>query len=174
MILENCELWYLKADPKRPNTQFSSEKPTWELQIRTRDREQKKEWENAGLMVKAIVPDEGEPYFRVNLKKKAFKFDGEPAKPVEVVDANLRAIDPNTVGHESVGNVRIYQRTYDAPGGVKKIASVLMGVQITKLIKYIPQAVEGFELQSGMEVIEPDEEEDHGEDFNVKKDEIPF
>ena len=34
-ILKNCELWFAKLDPKRPNRKFNPENPTWEIQLRT-------------------------------------------------------------------------------------------------------------------------------------------
>ena len=59
-LLKNCEIYYLKADPKRPNAAFNKENPTWEVQIRTSNPEQKAEWESLGLKPKLIVGKEGE------------------------------------------------------------------------------------------------------------------
>lgn len=155
-ILRDCELWFAKLDPKRPNNTFNKEKPTWEVQIRTTSKEQKKEWENLGLSVKAVVPDEGDPFFRVNLRKKSIKEDGEAAGPVKVVGGNLEEIDPNSIGNGSVGNVRIYQYEYSKLGGGKGVASVLMGVQVTTHLVYKPKPrSDEFEATDTV-VIDPD------------------
>jgi hypothetical protein len=160
MLLKDCEIWYLKADPKNPNKRFNPQNPTWEVQIRTEDKEVKKAWEEAGLMVKPIVPDEGLPYFRVNLRKKSMKEDGEPASLVEVIDAKLNPIDPNIVGNGSIGNVRIFQYEYPRPQGGKGLASVFMGVQITKLLVYHPKPREDdFAEEGETEIIEPERSE---------------
>lgn len=155
-IINDCEIWYAKVDPEHPNDKFNVERPTWECQIRTSSKEKKKEWEALNLPVKAIVPDEGEPYFRVNLRKRSIKEDGEPASPVNVVNGALEPIDGNTIGNGSVGNIRIFQYEYPSKTGGKGVASVLMGIQITKhiLFKQKPRS-EPFNI-SETQVIDPD------------------
>jgi hypothetical protein len=135
-IITNAELWFCKVDPKRPNNKFNKKNPTWECQIRTTNKETKKVWESMGLGVKAVIPDEGPSYFRVNLRKKSIKEDGEKASPVKVVNGSLEDIDPNTIGNGSIGNVRIFQYEYPKEGGGTGVASVLMGLQVTKHIVY--------------------------------------
>lgn len=158
MLLKDCEIWFLKADPSRPNKRFNPENPTWEVQIRTEDKEKKKAWEEAKLVVKAIVPDEGPPYFRVNIRKKYLKEDGTQSSHPEVIDANLNPLDPNIIGNGSIGNVRIFQYEYPKAAGGVGTASVFMGVQITKLIKYTPKPREDeFEDAGEMQVIEEDD-----------------
>lgn len=155
-ILKDCELWFCKLDPKRPNNRFSKDNPTWECQIRTTNKTIKKTWEEAGLSVKAVVPDEGVPFWRVNIRKKSIKEDGEKASPIKVVDGKLEEIDPNSIGNGSVGNVRIFQYEYPRKDGGKGIASVLMGVQVTKHIVYVPKPRgDDFETTE-TEVIDPD------------------
>lgn len=136
-IIKDCEIWFAKLDPKRPNAKYNKENPTWECQIRTTSKEVKKLWESLNLSVKAVVPDEGAPYFRVNLRKKSVKEDKEKASPVKVVNGALEDIDPNTLGNGSIGNIRIFQYEYPKNGGKERgIASVLMGIQVTKHIVY--------------------------------------
>jgi hypothetical protein len=159
MIIENAELWFCKLDPKRPSARFNKENPTWECQIRTKDKNVKKLWESLGLNVKAVVPDEGDPYFRVNLRKKSIKVDGEPASPVTVVDGSLQPVDPKTIGNGSVGNVKVFQYDFPQKGGGKGLASVLMGVQLTKHLVYEPRPRDDDFGETITEVIEPDDEE---------------
>lgn len=155
-ILKDCELWFCKLDPKRPNNRFSKDNPTWECQIRTKDKTIKKSWEEAGLSVKAVVPDEGAPFWRVNIRKKSIKEDGEKASPIKVVNGKLEEIDPNSIGNGSVGNVRIFQYEYPRKDGGKGIASVLMGVQVTKHIVYTPKPRGDDFSETDTEVIDPD------------------
>jgi len=178
-ILENCTLFYARLDPKRPNRKFDKENPTWEVQIRTSDKAQKKEWEKLHLPVKAIVPDDGEPYFRVNLKKRSKKEEikeGEkvliPTAPVEVVDSDLETMDPRYIGNGSIGDVRIWQYEYPKTGGGTGVASILTGLQITKYIEYIP---EGFEdsFEKKAEKTEVIKDESAQEPSDKPKPEVP-
>ena len=116
MIIKNCELYFAKLDPARPNAKFNKKNPTWELQIRTSDQETRKQWTQMGLNVKPVVPDEGEPFFRVNLRKKSIKEDGEKASSVDVVDAQLNPVDAKSIGNGSVGNVKVFQYEYTSEG----------------------------------------------------------
>ena len=145
-IINNAELWWARLDPARPNDKFDKDQPTWEVQIRTKDREEATRWKkDLNLNVKSDEHD-GEAFFKVTLKKKSKKRDGAAVDPVKVVDSQLNDIDPNTIGHGSTGNVRVYQYDYDV-GGNQGIASMLMAIQITKLIKYDPSPREDtFEL----------------------------
>lgn len=135
-IIKDCELWFCKLDPKRPNNKFNKLNPTWECQIRTTDKAVKKIWEEMQLPVKAVVPDEGAPYFRVNLRKKSIKEDGTAASAIKVVNGKLEEIDPTSVGNGSIGNVRVFQYEYPRKDGGRGVASVLMGVQVTKHIVF--------------------------------------
>lgn len=155
-IIKNAELHYAKLDPKRPSKRFNPENPTWEIQIRTTDKAVKKEWEALGLSVKAIVPDEGAPYFRANLSKKSLNKEGQPNQPVKVVDAKLREVDPSSVGNGSVGNLRIFQREYVKKTGGQGISTTLMAVQLVSHIVYIPTMGEDFdELEEETSVVAP-------------------
>jgi hypothetical protein len=131
-FLNNVELYFVKCDPKRPNAFYNKENPTWEVQIRTYDRAQAKEWEAQNIQLKAVIPDEeGEkPYWKTVLRKRSIKRDGSPAEPVEILDGHLNNIDPNTIGNGSVGNLRIYQYEYPKGEGTG-IATMLMGIQVT-------------------------------------------
>lgn len=140
MIIKNAELYFAKLDPARPSAKFNKKNPTWELQIRTTDKEVKADWMALGLNVKPVVPDVGEPYFRVNLRKKSIKEDGEKASPVDVVNSSLEPVDPRSIGNGSIGNVRVFQYEYQKETGGKGMASVLMGVQLRKHLVYIPKA----------------------------------
>ena len=163
-LFKNAELWHIRVIPSRPNRKFNRENPTWEVQLRTYDPETRKQWEAQGLTLKAVVPDDGgKPFWKVTLKKKIFKKDGENASPVEVKGGGLQDIDPATIGNGSIGNVRTFQYNYPKDSGGEGIANVLMGIQLTKLKKYTPKPrADDFEEQD-MEIVEEDDDEDGDE-----------
>jgi len=136
-ILKNVELFYPRLDPKKPNSKFNKEQPTWEVQIRTRDKAVKNEWAALNLKPKTVEDDDGKVFYSVTLRKKSKKKDGEVNQPVKVIDGGLNDINPMSIGNGSIGNIRIFQYEYGDEG---KIASMLMAVQITKLNEYIPKA----------------------------------
>jgi len=150
VILKDCEFWFAKLDPKRPDATFNHDNPTWEVQIRTTSKATKSDWQSKGLTIKAQVPDEGEPYFYVNLRRRSLKADKvTPNTPVIVMDGKLAPIAGGTVGHGSTGNVKLYQ--YPSKADTAKegdVTSILVAVQLTKLIMYVQKFSEpsdGFE-----------------------------
>ena len=158
MILKNCEMWY--AILKRPSSKFNKANPTWEVQLRTTDREQRDEWKAKGLKLKTVVPDEGQPYWYVNLKKRKYRADGTEAPPPVVVDAQLEEVDGNTIGNGSIGNVRIHQ--YDSSAeGVTGPVSILMGVQLLKHVVYERKggSFEEFSQEGETEVVKAEPRE---------------
>lgn len=164
MLLEKCEIWYPKLDPERPNAKFSRDNPTWELQLRTKNKEQKKQWEAANLIVKAVMPDVGDPYWRVNLKKKSIAKGGKAANPVSVVDGNLAPVDPLTIGNGSVANIRVFQYEYTkTDGSGKGLATILMGLQLVKHVRYVPKKRDDDFKRTHTETVAPEEPEDDGE-----------
>ncbi|MDH5182285.1 MAG: hypothetical protein OEX12_00210 [Gammaproteobacteria bacterium] len=169
IIVENCELWYCKLDPKFPNKKFSKKNPAWEIQIRTKVKEVADLWRESDLRVKRIIPEDADEnpiiedaYWRVNLRKRSIKADGDPANPVDVVDGNLDEIDARSLGNGSVGNLRIFQYEYENDDDDKGIANMLMGIQVTKHVVYKPKEQAAFG-QTTTEVITPVEDPDEKE-----------
>jgi len=150
-ILKNVELFFAKLDPKRPNATFNTENPTWEVQIRTKDKKQAAEWKALNISVKPDEDSEGKIFYKATLKKKSKKKDKSSGElvanePVQVVSGSLEKIDPAKVGNGSIANIRLFQYEYEM-AGKKGIASMLMAVQITKLNEYIPKPREDdFEM----------------------------
>ena len=165
-VIKAVEIWYPKLDPERPNARYNKKNPTWELQLRTIDKVVKKMWEDElNLNVKAIIPDEGASYFRVNLKKRTIKADGTNAAPVDVVNGAKEQVDPKSIGNGSIANVRIYQYEYPKEDGTKGIASILMGVQLIKHIVYVPKPFDDDFEEEETEVITPAASEADEDDF---------
>jgi hypothetical protein len=143
-ILKQVELFYPRLIPGKPNAKYNKEAPTWEVQIRTRDKKVSKQWADANLKPKLQEDADGKIFYSVTLRKKSKKADGTANQPVQVVNGSLEAIDPQSIGNGSIGNVRIFQYEY---GDEKKIASMLMSIQITKLVEYVPRPNEDeFEM----------------------------
>jgi hypothetical protein len=173
-ILRNCELHFCKLDPERPSTQLNKKNPSWEIQMRTKNKTQKEEWVNQGIKVTAVREDEEGPilYWRANLRRKKFKADGTEADAPEVKDGQLKAVDPNTIGNGSIGNVRIFQYDYkDKETNVEGKATVLMGVQLTKHIIYKPKPRnddDDFEVTE-TEVVDTTDEDEGNEEVSTEK-----
>ena len=141
IILSNVELFFAKLDPANPNSRFDKENPTWEVQIRTKDKAVAKSWKDQNLRV---TPDENDDgvFYRTNLKKKSKKRDGSDMAAVNVVAGDLSPIDPSTIGNGSIANLSVFQYDYNV-SGKEGIASMLMGVQITTLNEYKPAPKQG-------------------------------
>jgi hypothetical protein len=146
-IIKEVEIWWSKLNPKSPNTRVAGQtvNPRWELQMRTKDKEIKKELEGYGFKV-TTEEDEvnGGLYYRANIQKNTHSKDGNENQPVEVVDRKMQPVNPNSIGNGSLGNVR-----FMAPKDSK--ARILLGVQILKLVKYESQNSDGFETYDDAE-----------------------
>jgi len=177
MLIRNAELHYVRVVPSRPNKKYNKDNPTWEVQVRTYDREQKKEWEAQGLRLKAVVPDEegARPYWKTTIKKRIRKADGTDSSVVEVRGGG-KDVDPAIIGNASKGHVRVYQYEYKNDNETG-LANVLQGIQLTKLVKYTPKARDDdFDEDEEMEVVEEendDEDEDEEEMETVEEEEKP-
>jgi hypothetical protein len=136
-ILKNVQMYWVKCDPDRPNAKMDKDKPQWEVQIRTKDKNQAAEWKANHIKVTLVEGDDG-VYYRANLKKKAKKKDGTPNTAPEFVNGKREYVDPNTVGNGSIGNIRIFSYEYPSAAG-PKMTSMLMGVQVTTLNEYVPK-----------------------------------
>lgn len=165
-ILKNVNVYYVKCNPRRPNPKYNRANPTWEVQLRTTDKSVKSEWEKMGLLPKPVLPDDGDPYWRLNLRKKSIKNDKTPSSPVVVVDAKMNPLDPETIGNGSVANVRIFQYEYKKADGTQGIAAVLMGLQILKYVKYESRKQDDFcEEEQETEVVDAQSGGSDDEDF---------
>ena len=167
-ILKACEIHYPKLNPKRPNARYNKKNPTWEVQLRTTSVTVKKHWEAMHLKPKAVLNEEAGTvdYYRVNLRRKSIKADGEPSDPVKVVNGALEPIDPDTIGNGSIGNIRIFQYEYKNDDG-EGVATVLMAIQLTKHVVYTRTAGDDdFDMEE-TETVEENEEFDDSEPSSV-------
>ena len=191
-LISNAEVWFAKLDPEKPNNRLDPKNPTWEVQIRTDDPKQKKEWEDLGLKPKLMIyksgDQEGEPIlnergkkqWKLQLKKKTINNKGEKSDPPTVVNGALKPIDPTSVGNGSIANIRVYLYDYkNSATGAEGKAAVLMALQVVKHVVYVPAPREDDFAVTTTEVVNPVVEStpvDTGEDGNFEdmEDDIPF
>ena len=160
IFVSNVPVYFVKCHPKRPSLAMDPTKPQWELQLRTTDPAVHAEWEALKLPSKFHIPKGKGPadgFYRCNLSKRAFKKDGSPTLPVEVVTGDLRPLDPDTIGNGSIANLRLLAREY-THNNAQKTAWYLMAIQVTVLRPY-EGGNKGFD-SAGFQV----EQEDTGED----------
>jgi len=167
MILKDVTVNYVRVDPARPDMNFNKERGgQWSFQIFTRKKEQAKEWREANIDVKMDEDDEG-AYYKATLSKPVLKADKlTKSEPIEVVNGDLVAIDPNSIGNGTVCNIRVYQYEYTHEG-LKNIKTLPQALQVLKHIvnTWKPGPREGFE-PAVTETIEPKELPDNdAEDF---------
>lgn len=142
VIIKNVEFRWAKLN--NPVEPFGTLQ--WELQV-VADKSREKELSSFGK-VKATTDGK----ISVNLKKKAVKADGTPAAPVRLVNANKEAIDNRSiVGNGSTGNVMVFQRPYEVMGK-SGISTMLVAVQVTKLVEYKSTGGVDFDMLSDEEV----------------------
>ena len=167
-LFKNAELWHIRVIPSKPNRKFNRDNPTWEVQVRTTDPDQRKQWEADGLQLKAVVPDDGgKPFWKATIQKRILKKDGTNAEPVEVKGGGLQDLDPAIIGNGSIGHVRVFQYDYPQDTGGTGTDNVLMGIQLTKLKKYTAKPRDDDFAEEEMEIIEEDDEEDHEGEVEV-------
>jgi hypothetical protein len=146
MILKMVTVNFVKADPVRlPKPYKEGEPRKWSIQLVTTDKAVRDYWKSLSLKITAVVPDDGDPYFKTNIYKNCTKREGGPADPVEVVDGNGTPIDPNRVGNGSICNVRIYQ--WENSTG--NISTQLQAIQVvTWIVKEASQREEFDQVET--------------------------
>jgi len=169
-VLKDCELFFAKLNPNKPNSMFDKENPTWEVQIRTRDKAKAKQWKELSINVKPDEDDEG-MFYKATIKKRSKRRDGTEQKPVQLLGGDLSEIDPDKLGNGSIGNVRVYQYPYNV-GGREGTASMLMAVQVTTYKKYEPKPREDDFDVVEMKVVEVADNQKI--DFSDNEDDINF
>jgi hypothetical protein len=139
-VIKNLTFFWVKLNPTKPVDNYNGDGTEWTLQARfPKSREAEIEALNLGKV--NPVKDDA-TMCQLNLRKKATKADGTPAKPVEVVDAFKMSMDPTIIGNGSEGNVIVMQRPYEIKnpktGKVTKsgVSTTLTKVQVTKLVKF--------------------------------------
>jgi hypothetical protein len=142
-IIRDVQFYWAKLD--NPVDPFKTGTPQWELQIRTEDEAKAKELTDKYYLSMKKVTDDGEVYWKTNLKRKSVNKDGNALEPPVVVNGNKQPIDSGSIGNGSTGNVMLFQYPYDVAGR-KGVASQLSRVQVINLVPYSPSTGTDFDV----------------------------
>lgn len=142
IIIKNVIVNWPKLNPAKPVDNYAGDAQQWEITALIDDK-RRSEFEQFGK-VKEIT--EGKKKFvQRGFQKKAFKADGSPAKPVEVVDVYKNPVDPKTIGNGTKANIMLYVRDYEIKhpktGKVTKsgTTAMLVKMQVVDLVEYVPK-----------------------------------
>ena len=132
-VIRNVNFYYAKLD--KPVSPFGTE--IYDLQVRF-PKERVQEMSAYG---KVREVEDGN--FAINITRKAKNAKSQKT-PVRIVDTEKNPIK-DLIGNGSEGNIIVYQYDWNVSGrsGTK---TILIAVQITNLIKYIPQTEVDFDI----------------------------
>lgn len=138
-IVRDVEFFW--ANVKKPHAPFGTQQ--WDVQLRTTDKETKKQLESLGVKMKEA--DEG--YFFANVKRKTVKANGDAMDPPQVIDSKRMPVDDN-IGNGSKGHVKLFSYPYKV-GGRSGIGCMLVALQVVEHIKYEGKTGVDFDDESG-------------------------
>jgi hypothetical protein len=154
-IVKGVQLWWPKLT--RPTSPFGEE--IYDLQVRV-PAKRKAELEQFG---KTRTVDDAPGMVVLNVRKKANKSDGSPARKPIVVNGARDPLDPDTIGNGSIGNIRLrlndYEIKHPKTGAVTKSGTkaVLEAVQVTTLKVFTPTGGDMNDFdEEEMEIVEQD------------------
>ena len=132
-VIRNVNFYYAKLD--KPVSPFGTE--IYDLQVRF----PKERIEEMSAYGKVRQVEDGN--YAINITRKAKNAKGQKT-PVRVVDAEKNPIK-DLIGNGSEGNVIVYQYDWNVSGrsGTK---TILIAVQVTNLIKYVPETEVDFDI----------------------------
>jgi len=132
-VIRDVHFYYAKLD--KPVSPFGTE--IYDMQVRF-PKERIKEMTAYG---KVREVEDGN--FAINITRKAKNSKGQKT-PVRVVDTEKNPIK-DLIGNGSSGNIIVYQYDWEVSGrtGTK---TILIAVQVTNLIKYVPQTEIDFDI----------------------------
>jgi len=155
-MIKNVTFNWVKLDT--PVENYSADKLIYDVQVSV------PESRKAELEVFRKVRPMGNGMVGINLHKNAFKRDGSESQKVRVVDANKMPLDPKIVGNGSTGNAIVMQSPYELKnpktGKVTKsgTSTMLIAIQVIKLIKYEPKNSMDFDDEEGVPATENDDQ----------------
>jgi len=132
-VIRNVNFYYAKLD--KPVSPFGTE--IYDLQVRF----PKERIEEMSAYGKVRQVEDGN--YAINITRKAKNAKGQKT-PVRVVDGNKNPIK-DLIGNGSFGNLIVYQYDWAVSGRTGR-KTVLIAVQVTDLIKYVPEAEVDFDI----------------------------
>ena len=132
-VIRNVNFYYAKLD--KPVSPFGTE--IYDLQVRF----PKERIEEMSAYGKVRQVEDGN--YAINITRKAKNAKGQKT-PVRVVDAEKNPIK-DLIGNGSFGNLIVYQYDWAVSGRTGR-KTVLIAVQVTELIKYVPETEVDFDI----------------------------
>ena len=141
-VIRNVNFYYAKLD--KPVSPFGTE--IYDLQVRF----PKERIEEMSAYGKVRQVEDGN--YAINITRKAKNAKGQKT-PVRVVDAEKNPIK-DLIGNGSFGNLIVYQYDWAVSGRTGR-KTVLIAVQVTDLIKYVPETEVDFDILEPVATNEP-------------------
>jgi len=132
-VIRNVSFYYAKLD--KPVSPFGTD--IYDMQVRF----PKERIEEMSAYGKVREVEDGN--FAINITRKAKNAKGQ-ATPVRIVDTNKNPIT-DLIGNGSSGNIIVYQYDWAVSGRTGR-KTVLIAVQVTDMIKYVPQEAVDFDI----------------------------
>ena len=132
-VIRNVNFYYAKLD--KPVSPFGTD--IYDLQVRF----PKERIEEMSAYGKVRQVEDGN--YAINITRKAKNAKGQKT-PVRVVDAEKNPIK-DLIGNGSFGNLIVYQYDWAVSGRTGR-KTVLIAVQVTDLIKYVPETEVDFDI----------------------------
>jgi len=132
-VIRNVNFYYAKLD--KPVSPFGTE--IYDLQVRF----PKERIEEMSAYGKVRQVEDGN--YAINITRKAKNAKGQKT-PVRIVDSNKNQIK-DLIGNGSFGNIIVYQYDWAVSGRTGR-KTVLIAVQVTDLIKYVPETEVDFDI----------------------------
>lgn len=135
MILEQCKIYWAKiVGNPRPNYKKDGTEWSFDLALTDAAKKQLKE-AGASSYFKDVGDDRGT---FIHLKRKGVKNDGQPSKPIAIVDHQNNVWDGKLIGNGSTVNVSVALNEYGDK--TKKIQVSPLAIQVWDLVDYVPKS----------------------------------
>ena len=132
-VIRNVNFYYAKLD--KPVSPFGTE--IYDMQIRF----PKERIEEMSAYGKVRQVEDGN--YAINITRKAMNAKKQKT-PVRVADTDKNPIK-DLIGNGSSGNIIVYQYDWEVSGRTGR-KTVLIAVQVTNLIKYVPETSVDFDI----------------------------
>lgn len=145
LILKNVKIYWAKLNEPQP-AYDETKPPEWSVEVGNLSDEQVDELKKAGVGHAVKVSDNDKGYF-LRLRRPAFKKDGEPSQPIEIIDDHGNLWDHNVeIGNGTVANVKIAINTWEY-GKKSGRKPSLIALQIWDLVPFTRATPQQFPVK---------------------------